>query len=76
MKVNNIGISGFVLETKYNTDKSDLEKEIPDTSKLVKKTDYNVKISEIQSKVPSISGLFTTIKYLMKIKIKYLILVV
>ena len=27
-KVNNIDISGFVLKTKYNTDKSDLEKKI------------------------------------------------
>ena len=27
-KVNNIDISGFFLETKYDTDKSDLEKKI------------------------------------------------
>ena len=40
-KVNNIDTSGFVLKTKYNSDKSDLEKKIsdadkkiPDTSKL------------------------------------------
>ena len=43
-KVNNIDISGFVLKTKYDTDKLDLEKKIsctdkkiPDTSKLFKK---------------------------------------
>ena len=36
-KVNNIDISGFVLKTKYDTDKSDLEKKILDTSELVKK---------------------------------------
>ena len=43
-KVNNIDISEFVLKTKYDTDKSDLEmklrdaeKNIPDTSVLVKK---------------------------------------
>ena len=36
-KVNNIDISGFVLKTKYDTDKSDLEKKIFDTSELVKK---------------------------------------
>ena len=43
-KVNKIDISGFVLKTKYDTDKSDLEKKIidvdkknPDTSGLVKK---------------------------------------
>ena len=46
--VNNIDTSGFVLKTKYDTDKSDLEKKIsdadkkiPGTSGLVKKTDYN-----------------------------------
>ena len=43
-KVNSIDISGFVLKTKYDTDKSNLEnkisnadKNIPDTSGLVKK---------------------------------------
>ena len=42
-KVNAIDTSGFVLKTKYNTDKSDLEKKndadkkIPDASRLVKK---------------------------------------
>ena len=43
-KVNNIDISGFVLNTKYDTSKSDLEKnvsdaekKIPDTSRLAKK---------------------------------------
>ena len=36
-KVNNINTSGFVLKTKYDTDKSDLEKKIPNISGLVKK---------------------------------------
>ena len=36
-KVNNSDTSGFVLKTKYNADKTMLEKKIPDTSKLVKK---------------------------------------
>ena len=36
-KVNNVDISGFVLKTKYDTDKSDLEKKVTDTSGLVKK---------------------------------------
>ena len=55
-----------VLKTRYDTDKSDLEKKIsdaikriPDTSGLVKNTDYNAKISEIENKIPSISGLAT-----------------
>ena len=51
-KVDNIDTSGFVLETKYDTDKSELENKIPDTSGLVKKTDYNNKINEIEGKVP------------------------
>ena len=38
-KVNNIDISGFVLKTKYDTDKSELENKISDTCDLVKKTD-------------------------------------
>ena len=35
-KLNNIDTSGFVLKTKYDTDKSELENKIPDTSGLVK----------------------------------------
>ena len=47
VKVNSIDTSGFVLKTKYDTDKSELENKIPDTSDLVKMTDYNTKITEI-----------------------------
>ena len=36
-KVNNIDTSRFVLKTKYDTDKSELENKFPDTSGLVKK---------------------------------------
>ena len=31
-KVNNINTSGFVLKTKYDTNKSELENKIPDTT--------------------------------------------
>ena len=58
-KVNNIDTSGFVLKTKYNTDKSDLAKKIPDTIELVKKLDYSTNFTEIEDKIPSISGLAT-----------------
>ena len=58
-KVNNIDTSGFVLKTKYDTDKSELENKIPDTSGLVKKTDYNTKITEIEDKIPDVSNLAT-----------------
>ena len=36
-KVNNINTSGFVLKTKCDTEKSELENKIPDTSDLVRK---------------------------------------
>ena len=58
-KVNSIATSDFVLKTKYDTDKSELENKIPDTSDLVKETDYNTKITEIEGKIPDISNLAT-----------------
>ena len=58
-KVNNIDTSGFVLKTKYDADKLELEKKIPDVSNLVKKLNYNAKVSEIEGKIPSISGFVT-----------------
>ena len=36
-KVSNIDTSAFVLKTKYQTDKTELEKEIPDVTDFVKK---------------------------------------
>ena len=59
-EVNNIDTSGFVSKAKYDADKTDLEKKIPNTSKLVKKSYYNAKTSELENKIPSISGLVTT----------------
>ena len=56
-KVNSIDTSGFVLETKYGTDKSDLEKTILDTSGLVKKLYYNAKFTEIENEKACIGGL-------------------
>ena len=58
-KVNTIDTSGFVLKTKYDTDKSELEKQIADTGGLVKKTDYNTKITEIEGKIPDVISLAT-----------------
>ena len=58
-KVDAIGTSDFVLKTKYDTDKSELENKIPDTSNLVKKTDYNTKITDIEGKTPETSNLAT-----------------
>ena len=57
--VNNNDTSGFVLKTKYDTDKIELKTKISDTSGLVKKTDYNPKTTEIENEIPSISVLAT-----------------
>ena len=82
VKINNIYTCAFALKTKYQTDKSGLEKQIsdadkkiPGTSGLVEKTGYNSKISKIERKRPSISGLVTK-SALMQLKIKYLVLVI
>ena len=58
-KVDNIDTSDFVLKTKYNTDKTELENKIPDTSGLVKKTNYNTKITELENKILDIGNLAT-----------------
>ena len=54
-KVDNIDTSDFVLKTKYQTDKTELENKIPDVSNLVKKT----KLTELKNKIPDISNLAT-----------------
>ena len=54
-KVNNIDTSDFLLKTKYNTDKTELENKIPDVSNLVKKT----KLTELENKIPDVSSLAT-----------------
>ena len=53
--VDNIDTSDFVLKTKYQTDKTELENKIPDVSNLVKKT----KLTELENKIPDISNLPT-----------------
>ena len=58
-KVNNIDTSTFALKTKYNTDKLEIENEIPNTSDLVKKADYNTRITEIEGKISNVSSLAT-----------------
>ena len=62
-KVKNVDISGFVLKSKYGTDKSNLKKKISDADKkflilvdLLKKTDYNAAATELENKIASISG--------------------
>ena len=54
-KVNNIDTSNFVLKTKYQTDKREIENKIPYVNNLVKKT----KLTELENKIPDISNLAT-----------------
>ena len=54
-KVNNIDSSTFVLKTKYQTDKTELENRIPDLTDFVKET----KLTELGNKIPDVSGLVT-----------------
>ena len=54
-KVNNIDTSDFVLKTKYQTDKTNLEKKIPNVTQFVKKT----KLTELEKKIPDVTILPT-----------------
>ena len=48
-------LADFFLKTKYDTDKSELEKEIPDVIDFVKK----VKLTKLENKILDVSGLVT-----------------
>ena len=52
-KVNNIDTNDFVLKTKYQTDKTELEKKIPNV------TDFVKKLTELENKTPDVSSLAT-----------------
>ena len=54
-KVNNIDTSDFVLKTKYQTDKTELEKKISDVTDFVKKA----KSTELENKITDISSFAT-----------------
>ena len=54
-KVNNIGTNDFVLKTKYNTDKTEFEKKIPNVTDFVNEA----KLTELERKIPDISNLAT-----------------
>ena len=68
-KVNNIDTSDIVMKTKYQTDKTELEKEISDVSTLVKKT----KLTELENKIQDVCSLATKTAL---IALKYIVLVV
>ena len=54
-KVNNIDPSNFVLKTKFQTRKTELEKKNPDVTGFVQKT----KLTELEDKIPDVSSLAT-----------------
>ena len=54
-KVNNIDSTRFVLQTKYDMDKSELEKKRPNVTDFVKKA----KLTELKNKIPDVSSLVT-----------------
>ena len=58
-KVNNIDTSNFVLKTKYQTDKTEVEKKIPNVTDFVKKT----KLTELENNIPDVSSLATKIVF-------------
>ena len=49
--LNNIDTSDFVLKINYNTDKTELEKRIPNVTDFVIKTDCNTKINDIENRI-------------------------
>ena len=67
--LNRVNTSEFVLKTKYNAKKSEIENKISDTCGLPKKTDYNTKTTEItnlaiktvlttvENKIPNVNSL-------------------
>ena len=55
VKVDNIDIIDFVWQTKYNADKTELEKKIPNMTGFVKKGN----LTELENKNPDVSSLAT-----------------
>ena len=53
--LNNIDTSDFALKTNYKTDKTELEKRIPNVTDFVKKA----KLTELADKIPDVSNLAT-----------------
>ena len=54
-KVNNFDTSDFVLKTRYQTDKTELENKIPYVTDFVKKA----KLNQLENKIPDVSSLGT-----------------
>ena len=54
-KVDDIDTNDFVLKTKCDTDKSELENKIPDVTDFVK----NFELTELENKIPDVTNLAT-----------------
>ena len=54
-KVNNIDTNDFILKTKHQTDKTELEKKIPNVTDFFKEA----KLTELENKIPDVSNLAT-----------------
>ena len=50
-----LALSAFVLKTKFQADKAELEKKIPDLTNVVKKN----LLTELENKIPDVSSLAT-----------------
>ena len=73
-KVDNIDTTDFVLQTKYDTDKTELQNKIPDISNLATKT----ALTAIENKIPSVSNVVKKhiiILKLQKLKINLIIII-
>ena len=63
-KVDDIDTNDFVLKTKCNTDKTELENKIPNVIGFVKKP----KLNELENKIPSFSNLVNKTDYKTKVR--------
>ena len=64
-KVNNVDTSGFVIKTKYDTDKSELEKKISDADNSGLAT--TAALTTVENKVPGVSNIVKKIDFDVKL---------
>ena len=70
-KVNSVDASAFVLKTNYDTDKTELEKKIPDTSGLVKKNQITISKSLKQRVKYQVLAVQLQMLHYLQLKTKY-----
>ena len=77
VRVNNIDTTDFALKTKYQTDKAELEKKIPDATDFIKKVKFKIPdvgslatktaLIAVENKIPCVSSLVKKADYNTKI---------